>query len=136
MVTQQQIDFFQENGYLKFGKVLDSDGVDAMRAGLDAVIELELTQVTTRLQSSNMDTIGMTRNWIGRAVTRVQFISMSTCGSENRTMRQPSTTRSSQAQPAHSWIPPKSVSGTIRLSPNPLTTTGISDTITTSSFGP
>ena len=44
MVTQEQIDFFQENGYLKFGRVLDSDGVEAMRAGLDAVIELELNE--------------------------------------------------------------------------------------------
>ena len=44
MVTQQQIDFFQENGYLKFGKVLDSNGVEAMRTGLDTIIELELTQ--------------------------------------------------------------------------------------------
>lgn len=42
MVTQQQIDFFQENGYLKFGKVLESTEVEAMRTGLDAVIELEL----------------------------------------------------------------------------------------------
>ena len=42
MATQQQIDFFQENGYLKFGKVLDSAEVAAMRTGLDAVIELEL----------------------------------------------------------------------------------------------
>ena len=44
MVTQEQIDFFEENGYVKFGRVLDSDGVEAMRAGLDAVIELELTE--------------------------------------------------------------------------------------------
>ena len=44
MVTQEQVDFFQENGYLKFGRVLDSDGVEAMRAGLDGVIELELTK--------------------------------------------------------------------------------------------
>ena len=44
MATQQQINFFQENGYLKFGKVLDSGGVEAMRAGLDAIIELELTE--------------------------------------------------------------------------------------------
>ncbi|MCG9132552.1 phytanoyl-CoA dioxygenase family protein [Candidatus Poribacteria bacterium] len=44
MVTQEQIDFFQENGYVKFGRVLDGDGVEAMRAGLDAVIELELTE--------------------------------------------------------------------------------------------
>ena len=44
MVTQEQVDFFQENGYVKFGRVLDSDGVEAMRAGLDAVIELELTE--------------------------------------------------------------------------------------------
>ena len=42
MATQEQVDFFQENGYLKFGKVLDSDGVEAMRDGLDAIIELEL----------------------------------------------------------------------------------------------
>ena len=44
MVTQEQIDFFQENGYVKFGRVLDSNGVETMRAGLDAVIELELTE--------------------------------------------------------------------------------------------
>ena len=44
MVTQEQVDFFQENGYVKFGRVLDSDGVEAMRSGLDAVIELELTE--------------------------------------------------------------------------------------------
>ena len=44
MVTQEQIDFFQENGYVKFGRVLDSDGVKAMRAGLDAIIELELAE--------------------------------------------------------------------------------------------
>ena len=44
MVTQKQVDFFQENGYVKFGRVLDGDGVEAMRAGLDAVIELELTE--------------------------------------------------------------------------------------------
>ena len=44
MVTQEQIDFFQENGYVKFGRVLDSDGVEAMRAGLDAIIELELAE--------------------------------------------------------------------------------------------
>lgn len=42
MATQQQIDFFQDNGYLKFGKVLDSAEVEAMRTGLDAVIESEL----------------------------------------------------------------------------------------------
>ena len=44
MVTQDQIDFFQENGYLKFGRVLDNDGVEAMRAGLDTIIELELNE--------------------------------------------------------------------------------------------
>ena len=44
MVTQEQIDFFQENGYLKFGRVLDNNGVEAMRAGLDAIIELELNE--------------------------------------------------------------------------------------------
>ena len=44
MVTQEQIDFFQKNGYVKFGRVLDSDGVEAMRAGLDAIIELELAE--------------------------------------------------------------------------------------------
>ncbi len=42
MVTPTQIEFFQENGYLKFGSVLDENGVEAMRAGLDAVIEFEL----------------------------------------------------------------------------------------------
>lgn len=44
MVTQEQIDFFQENGYLKYGRVLDAAGVAAMRAGLDAVIAMELAE--------------------------------------------------------------------------------------------
>jgi len=44
MVTQAQIDFFQENGYLKLGKVLEPNGVEAMRDGLDAVIKMELTE--------------------------------------------------------------------------------------------
>ena len=52
MVTRQQLDFFQENGYLKFGKVLESTEVEAMRAGLDAVIELELSEGDDALDAS------------------------------------------------------------------------------------
>ena len=32
MITQHQIDFFAENGYLRYGKVLEMDEVEALRA--------------------------------------------------------------------------------------------------------
>lgn len=41
MITQQQIDFFAENGYLRYGRVLDTAEVEALRAGLDNVIGIE-----------------------------------------------------------------------------------------------
>lgn len=41
MITQQQIDFFDENGYLRYGRVLDMAEVEALRAGLDRVIAIE-----------------------------------------------------------------------------------------------
>lgn len=41
VITQQQIDYFNENGYLRYGRVLDMAEVDALRAGLDNVIEIE-----------------------------------------------------------------------------------------------
>ena len=43
MITQQQIEFFAENGYLRYGRVLDMAEVEALRAGLDKVIEIEAT---------------------------------------------------------------------------------------------
>ena len=42
MVTEEQIRFFEENGYLKFGQALEPEAVEALRAGLDRVIALEL----------------------------------------------------------------------------------------------
>ena len=41
MITQHQIDFFAENGYLRYGKVLEMDEVEALRAALDNVIAIE-----------------------------------------------------------------------------------------------
>ena len=41
MITQDQIDFFNENGYLRYGRVLDMAEVEALRAGLDNVIGIE-----------------------------------------------------------------------------------------------
>ncbi|MEM7127433.1 MAG: phytanoyl-CoA dioxygenase family protein [Chloroflexota bacterium] len=42
MITQEQIRFFAENGYLRYGRVLEMDTVDELRTGLDSVISLEL----------------------------------------------------------------------------------------------
>ena len=42
MVTEEQVRFFEENGYLKYGKALEPSEVEAMRGGLDRVIDLEL----------------------------------------------------------------------------------------------
>ena len=42
MATQEQIEFFRTNGYLKFGKVLEPEQIDELRAGLARVIEIEL----------------------------------------------------------------------------------------------
>lgn len=43
MITQEQIQFFSENGYLCYGRVLDMPDVDELRAGLDRVIEIEMS---------------------------------------------------------------------------------------------
>ncbi|MDP6357925.1 MAG: phytanoyl-CoA dioxygenase family protein [Planctomycetota bacterium] len=42
MVTTEQIQFFDENGYLAYGKVIEPEDVEELRAGLDRMIELEL----------------------------------------------------------------------------------------------
>lgn len=42
MITKEQIAFFNENGYLRYGRVLDLAAIDELRAGLDHVIEVEL----------------------------------------------------------------------------------------------
>ena len=39
MLTNEQIQFFRENGYLKCGRVLTDDQVEALREHLDAVME-------------------------------------------------------------------------------------------------
>ena len=42
MVTEKQIRFFDEKGYLKFGKVLEQGEVGALIEGLDRVVRVEL----------------------------------------------------------------------------------------------
>ena len=42
MVTEEQAKFFDENGYLKYGKVLDPSEVRALIDGLDRVADIEL----------------------------------------------------------------------------------------------
>lgn len=41
MIEQAQVDFFRENGYLRYGRVLDQDEVVLYRDKLDAVIDEE-----------------------------------------------------------------------------------------------
>ena len=41
MITQQQLEFFAENGYLRYGRVLDMPEVEALRTALDNVIAIE-----------------------------------------------------------------------------------------------
>ena len=41
MITQQQIDFFAENGYLRYGRVLHMAAVEELRTALDKVIAIE-----------------------------------------------------------------------------------------------
>lgn len=43
MITQEQIDFFAEHGYLRYGRVLEMGAVEELRAALDHVIEVEAT---------------------------------------------------------------------------------------------
>ena len=137
MVTQEQIDFFQENGYVKFGKVLDSDGVEAMRAGLDAVIELELTEGD---DSSPEFKYGHDRreNQLNRGEWSPACDS-SIC----EHVEAGSTLRCRHSSPTRRWngtrtagntgSPPLARSG---LFPNHRTITDISDSTTISSFGP
>ena len=42
MVTEEQIRFFDENGYLKYGKVLEPGEVQQLIEGLDRVVRIEL----------------------------------------------------------------------------------------------
>lgn len=41
MISQEQIEFFAENGYLRYGRVLDMSEVEELRRGLDEVIAVE-----------------------------------------------------------------------------------------------
>ncbi len=41
MITQQQIDYFADNGYLRYGPVLDTAEVEELRTALDNVIAIE-----------------------------------------------------------------------------------------------
>ncbi|MEM7028438.1 MAG: phytanoyl-CoA dioxygenase family protein [Chloroflexota bacterium] len=41
MLTAEQIQFFNDNGYLRYGHALNTDEVEEMRAGLDRVIAIE-----------------------------------------------------------------------------------------------
>ena len=42
MVTEEQANFFDENGYLRYGKVLEQTEIKALIDGLDRVVEIEL----------------------------------------------------------------------------------------------
>ncbi len=42
-MDQSQVQFFQENGYLRYGPVLNMSEVEELRNGLDRVIEIELS---------------------------------------------------------------------------------------------
>jgi len=42
MVTEKQVQFFEENGYLKYGKVLEKGQVEELIEGLDRIIHIEL----------------------------------------------------------------------------------------------
>ena len=42
MITQEQIQAFNEDGYLRYGRVLEMNEVDELRAALDEVISIEL----------------------------------------------------------------------------------------------
>ena len=42
MVTEEQIRFFDENGYLKYGKVLEPSEVQQLIEGLGRVVHIEL----------------------------------------------------------------------------------------------
>jgi ectoine hydroxylase-related dioxygenase (phytanoyl-CoA dioxygenase family) len=42
MTTTEQVQFFEANGYLKFGKVLEREELEALREGLNRIIQLEL----------------------------------------------------------------------------------------------
>ncbi len=44
MIRAEQVEFFEENGYLKFGKVLEPEAIEALRTGLDRVAQLELEE--------------------------------------------------------------------------------------------
>ena len=42
MVTEEQAKFFDENGYLRYGKVLEQSEVEALIDGLDRIVDIEL----------------------------------------------------------------------------------------------
>jgi len=42
MVKKSQVDFFQQNGYLSYGSILQMDEVEELRRSLDEVIQIEL----------------------------------------------------------------------------------------------
>ena len=42
MVTEEQASFFDEKGYLKYGKVLEPSEVEALTDGLDQIVDIEL----------------------------------------------------------------------------------------------
>ena len=42
MVTEEQSSFFDEKGYLKYGKVLEPSEVEALTDGLDRIVDIEL----------------------------------------------------------------------------------------------
>ena len=51
MITDEQRQFFAENGYLRYGRVLDMAQVEELRAGLDRVIVFDNGKCSRKITS-------------------------------------------------------------------------------------
>lgn len=76
MISQEQIAFFQENGYLRYGRVLDAAEVEIYRTGLDETIDEEMRGGRDDEPEFKYGhrRKGMEQNLEGRAI--VQYINM------------------------------------------------------------
>ena len=77
MVDKSQVSFFQENGYLSYGSVLQMSEVEELRRDLDKVIQIELdggddTEPEFRYghRRNNEDEVGMDCFSCGIVVSR------------------------------------------------------------------
>ncbi len=135
MITAEQIQFFEGNGYLKFGKVLEPEEIEALRNGLDRIIRLELEggdDASIEFKYGH-DRRGI--RWASQGGGHAPSINTSICGSGIRIMNGPSTTPSLRGLPAHFCGPRRSVYGMTRLSLSRPGIMHISVFIRTSTFG-